>query len=52
MRPEGDRGYGMFDFICGADSGFGAKPAPGMVRAFCRTLGVGRACRHGWRHRA
>ncbi|MCY4052205.1 MAG: HAD family hydrolase [Gammaproteobacteria bacterium] len=25
-----------FDFICGADSGFGLKPDPGMVEAFCR----------------
>ena len=25
----------FFDFVCGCDSGFGAKPDPGMVRAFC-----------------
>ncbi len=25
-----------FDFACGADSGFGVKPDPGMVEAFCR----------------
>ena len=25
-----------FDFVCGADSGFGVKPEPGMVEAFCR----------------
>ena len=25
-----------FDFICGADSGYGIKPDPGMVEAFCR----------------
>ena len=36
--------HGMFDFICGADSGFGTKPEPGMVRAFCRTLGIGPEC--------
>lgn len=27
-----------FDFVAGYDSGYGAKPAPGMVRAFCRKL--------------
>jgi phosphoglycolate phosphatase len=30
----------LFDFTCGADSGFGAKPGPGMVEAFCRVCGV------------
>lgn len=25
-----------FDFVCGADSGFGIKPGPGMVNAFCQ----------------
>lgn len=25
-----------FAFVCGADSGFGIKPEPGMVHAFCR----------------
>lgn len=29
-----------FDFVCGFDSGFGAKPGPGMVQAFARHLGV------------
>ncbi len=29
-----------FDFIVGADSGHGAKPAPGMVRAFLDACGV------------
>ena len=24
-----------FDFICGSDSGFGGKPAPGQILAFC-----------------
>lgn len=27
-------------FIAGADSGFGEKPLPGMVHAFCATVGV------------
>jgi len=31
---------GMFDFVCGADSGFGVKPEPGMVMAFCRRTGL------------
>lgn len=25
-----------FDFICGCDSGFGSKPAAGMIHAFCK----------------
>ena len=25
----------LFDFVCGADSGFGIKPEPGMIHAFC-----------------
>ena len=29
-----------FDFICGYDSGFGTKPGPGMVHAFCTALGL------------
>ena len=29
-----------FDFICGADSGFGVKPQPGMVKAFCKSTGL------------
>ena len=28
------------DFIAGSDSGFGAKPAPGMLLAFCRETGL------------
>lgn len=31
---------GMFDFIAGADSGFGAKPSPAPLLAFCRAVGV------------
>jgi phosphoglycolate phosphatase len=30
----------LFDFVCGADSGFGVKPEPGMVQAFARQLGI------------
>lgn len=26
----------LFDFVCGADSGYGIKPQAGMVEAFCR----------------
>lgn len=29
-----------FAFCCGCDSGHGAKPAPGMVLAFCRATGL------------
>lgn len=29
-----------FDFIAGSDSGFGAKPAPGMCTAFARAMGL------------
>ena len=25
-------------FVCGYDSGFGVKPEPGMVKAFCRRV--------------
>ncbi len=30
----------LFDFVCGADSGHGVKPDPGMVRAFAASVGV------------
>ncbi|MBX2867198.1 MAG: HAD family hydrolase [Acidiferrobacterales bacterium] len=30
----------QFDFICGADSGFGEKPDPGMVQAFVSATGI------------
>ncbi len=30
----------LFDFVAGYDSGHGAKPGPGMVRAFCRATGL------------
>ncbi|MFP6704868.1 MAG: HAD family hydrolase [Alphaproteobacteria bacterium] len=29
-----------FDFVAGFDSGFGTKPEPGMVLAFCRAIGL------------
>ncbi len=29
-----------FDFVCGADSGFGVKPDPGMINAFCESTGL------------
>jgi len=29
-----------FDFVCGADSGYGVKPQPGMVDAFCESTGL------------
>ena len=31
----------LFDFRAGCDSGYGAKPDPRMVRAFCQDLGCG-----------
>lgn len=31
---------GYFDFIAGADSGFGAKPGPGMCLAFAAAVGL------------
>ena len=30
----------QFDFICGFDSGFGAKPGPGMLQAFAGRCGI------------
>ena len=30
----------LTDFFCGYDSGFGRKPQPGMVKAFCAAVGV------------
>ena len=37
----GKMGIGeVFDFICGADSGFGMKPEPGMVHGFARHCGL------------
>lgn len=30
----------LFDFICGYDSGFGAKPEPGQIFGFCKRLGL------------
>lgn len=31
---------GFFDFVAGCDSGFGAKPAAGQLRAFCQATGL------------
>lgn len=31
---------GLFDFIAGFDSGYGGKPAPGMMRAFAAAMGL------------
>jgi phosphoglycolate phosphatase len=30
----------LFEFICGFDSGFGSKPGPGMIQAFCDKTGL------------
>lgn len=30
----------LFDFVAGSDSGFGAKPQPGPLLAFCRATGL------------
>lgn len=30
----------LFDFVCGADSGYGVKPEPGMARAFCEVCNL------------
>jgi len=30
----------FFDFVCGADSGYGIKPDPGIVLAFCKKCGL------------
>lgn len=27
--------FDYFDFVCGFDSGYGSKPSPGMITAFC-----------------
>jgi len=31
---------GFFEFVAGCDSGFGAKPAAGQLKAFCRVTGL------------
>jgi len=31
---------GLVDFVAGYDSGYGAKPAPGMLAEFCRVAGL------------
>ncbi len=30
----------LFDFVCGANSGYGVKPEPGMIYAFCQSCGL------------
>jgi len=32
--------HAQLDFICGCDSGFGHKPGPGMVQAYCHACGL------------
>ena len=32
--------HGLFDFVAGSDSGYGAKPAPGQPLAFADLLGI------------
>jgi phosphoglycolate phosphatase len=39
MGPHGN--LPRFDFVAGADSGYGAKPGPGMALAFCAATGLG-----------
>jgi phosphoglycolate phosphatase len=34
---------GLFDFAAGCDSGYGAKPDPGMALAFCEAMDLARA---------
>lgn len=34
------RAAGLFDFVCGYDTGHGAKPAAGMVTAFAAAIGA------------
>jgi len=34
------RATAYFDFICGFDSGYGAKPQPGMILGFCEQTGL------------
>ena len=38
LRAAGCRGY--FDFLAGSDSGYGAKPDPGMLLAFCSEFSI------------
>ena len=34
---------GCFEFVCGFDSGYGSKPAAGMLQAFCNETGLAAA---------
>ena len=36
MQLEEAAIYDQFDFVCGFDSGYGAKPGPGMLQAFAK----------------
>ncbi len=38
LRTAGCRS--QFDFVAGSDSGYGAKPDPGMLLAFCSEFGI------------
>jgi phosphoglycolate phosphatase len=42
LEVEAERAglIGYFAFVAGYDSGHGAKPGPGMARAFCRATGL------------
>jgi len=37
---EAHKAKQYFDFICGYDSGYGAKPGPGMILGFCEETGL------------
>ena len=32
--------FELFDFVVGYDSGYGAKPGPGMIHGFCKAVGL------------
>ena len=40
MQLEEEGIYDLFDFVCGFDSGHGAKPGPGMMHAFAQHCGI------------
>jgi len=43
MQLEEAEIYDQFDFVCGFDSGHGAKPGPGMLQAFAEQCGMAAA---------
>lgn len=43
MQLAESKAGGYFDFVCGYDSGFGSKPGPGMLQAFCVATGLAAA---------